>query len=144
MTACLSPLTCHVGFWVSGSRRCVGKPQQHLVPRRLTRGVSRGAGGPRFSLPPRSWPLGLQPPCRCFLIIFRPVPVSDNCIYFSKIVCSDRKGNSFLFYPSQLPWEGGGVVNSKELFALHVTLRREVFSSEGPFVSPWSVCLGTF
>lgn len=40
-------------------------------------------------------------PFHCWLLVaFRTLPISDSCIFFSKIVCSEWKGNRFPYYPS--------------------------------------------
>lgn len=99
----------------------------------------------------RSWVL-LRPPshcslisalCCCFLIVFRPVPVSDNCIFSVKLFAQNKKETDFCFILPGPLWKGGGV-DCKELFAWRVTWRWEIFSSQDSFILLWRFCLETF
>lgn len=149
-----SQLTVEWSFWFCGSRGGVWEnPSTRPHPESVDKlrkvcywGVQLCYScllGREFLLRPPSHCSLISALCCCFLIVFRPVPVSDNCIFSVKLFAQNKKETDFCFILPGPLWKGGGV-DCKELFAWCVTWRWEIFSSQDSFILQWRFCLETF
>lgn len=77
--------------------------------------------------------------CCCFFIVFRPVPISENCVFSVKLFAQNKKETDFCFILPG-PLQEAGSVDCKDLFAWCVTDVRRFSAARIPLFC----CGGSF